>query len=199
MHGVLPEHVERPVEHLVILGTPHERGPAGPERGVAVVDPDAGRALRRSAIVELVGTVSPAPRSTRVKATAISPASRVLAMIVLADDSAQAALEGLLDDVANPCCSTRWWSSRYLSTVPSVVATACSSRLADPETTERRRPVDRLGDARRLVEVEVAHRLDGGRDLAGELPRCIPAPAAARSPLRDRTRDARPSGTGSDA
>ena len=41
--------------------------------------------------------------------------------------------------------------------------------LGRPEATQRRRPVDRLGDARRLVERQPAQRLDGAGDLACEL------------------------------
>ena len=59
----------------------------------------------------------------------------------------------------------RSWSSRYLRIVPSVTSTACSSSCVRPERGERLRPVDRLGDARRLVELELAQRLDRRRDL----------------------------------
>ena len=37
--ATLPEHLERPVVDLVVLGAAHERRPAGPVRVVAVVDP----------------------------------------------------------------------------------------------------------------------------------------------------------------
>ena len=67
-----------------------------------------------------------------------------------------------------PCSRTRSWSSRYFRIVPSVTSTVCSSSRVGAERRERLRPVDRLGDARRLVELEVAQRLDRGRDVARE-------------------------------
>ena len=95
---------------------------------------------------------------------------------------------------------TRSWSSRYLRTVPSVTSTASFvERASRPSARERVRPVDRLGDTRRLVQLEVAERLDRGRDLRGERLRAPPAPGAARSRARARSRGARSSGRGSAA
>ena len=71
--------------------------------------------------------------------------------------------------------------------------------LADAEAAERGGPVDRLGDARRLVQRQLAQRGDGGGDLAGERLADLRAPAAARWRPRGRSRGARPSGTGSAA
>ena len=49
---------------------------------------------------------------------------------------------------------TRWPSSRYFTTAPSVAATAARRAWSLPEQRQRPGPVDGLGDARRLVEAE---------------------------------------------
>ena len=49
-----------------------------------------------------------------------------------------------------------------------MASTCRASSCGAAERGERLRPVDRLGDAGRLVQVEVAQRLDRARDLAGE-------------------------------
>ena len=50
---------------------------------------------------------------------------------------------------ATPCCSTRWWSSRYLSTVPSVDITLRSSSLVTPSRPFTPNP----GEVRSVFEV----------------------------------------------
>ena len=67
---------------------------------------------------------------------------------------------------------------------PSVRSTAAASRRSTPSRLERRQPVDRLGDARRLLHVAVAHARDRVRDLHGERLRRALARGGARSPPR---------------
>ena len=55
------------------------------------------------------------------------------------------------------------WSSRYLSTEPRVSSTASSSSVLEAEQLRGVHPVDRLGDARRLLHVEAAQPLHGAR------------------------------------
>ncbi len=57
-----------------------------------------------------------------------------------------------------PPARTSSWSSAYFSTVPSVRSIASASRRLHAEQLQRGHPVDRLGDARRLLQVGVAQR-----------------------------------------
>jgi hypothetical protein len=83
----------------------------------------------------------------------------------------EAALERLLDDLGDAAllARTRSWSSRYFSTAPRVASTRALVELgATPNAASACRPVDRLGHARRLVQVPGAHRLHRAGHLAGE-------------------------------
>ena len=68
-----------------------------------------------------------------------------------------------------PCCATRSLVLAVLEhRAERGVDRRVSSSSVAPSAAERLRPVDRLGDAGRLVQVESAQRLDRGRHLAGE-------------------------------
>ena len=198
--GVLPEHPERPVEQAEVLRAAHERRPRRPSRRRRGRSTPTAPSASANDTTALTGTASPAPRSTRANATAIASGVVVGAAVAgIGVSVSSRAASACLTMSARPCCSTRSWSSRYLSTVPSVAATACSSSWRDAEAAERGGPVDRLGDARRLVQRQVAQRGDGGGDLAGERLADLAAPAGARWRPRGRSPGARPSGTGSAA
>ena len=57
-------------------------------------------------------------------------------------------------------------SSSYLRTTPSVSSTSSGVEFRGPERQERRRPVERLGDARHLGQVGLAQAMDEPDDLA---------------------------------
>ena len=63
---------------------------------------------------------------------------------------------------------TRRMSSSYLRTTPRVSSTTSPRQLARAERQERRRPVERLGDAGDLREVGLAEAMDEADDLAGQ-------------------------------
>ena len=69
----------------------------------------------------------------------------------------------------------------------------------DAEQAQGREPVDRLGDARRLLHVGVAHARDGVGHLHGQRLRRALDRAGARSPPRARASGRRSSDTGSGA
>ena len=87
-------------------------------------------------------------------------------------------------------CRTSWsrpaaritsWSSSYLSTEPSVRFDGRGVERARSRAAQRRQPVDRLGDARRLLHVGVAHARDRVGDLDRERLRARPSRAGGRS------------------
>ena len=133
-----------------------------------------------NAWVELAGTRSPTPRRIWLYATAICDGSvrrssdggsarvRTRRRCLQVHPCASPFSNACLTTSAMPCCSTRWPSSRYLTTAPSVLVDHRLVELCRAEPSERHRPVDRLGDARRLVEVEFAERLDRTGHLAGQ-------------------------------
>ena len=90
-------------------------------------------------------------------------------------------------------------SSWYLSTDPSVVSTTPCVELHDSERRQRLRPVDRLRDTRRLLEVEPAQAAARTPRPRARASRATPGTAARRSrPLAPET-DGRSSGRGSGA
>ena len=90
-------------------------------------------------------------------------------------------------------------SSWYLSTEPSVVCTFSASSSLLAERRQRVRPVDRLGETGRLLQVEL--RAARRRTPPPRRPAAPgrPARAASRSPSRARATDGRSSGRGSGA
>ena len=134
----------------------------------------------------------PARRSTRANATAIRSGGRCRAA-----RQAPRAIAG--DQIGEP---VRADALLVLAVLENRAERRVDRRLVEPRATERRerlRPVDRLGDARRLVEVERAQRFGRGRDIARQRVGYLAARARARSRARVRSRDARSSGTGTGA
>ena len=82
---------------------------------------------------------------------------------------ARAAVERLLDDVGEAVLLDALVVFAVLQHGAERGRHALLVELADTQPAERGRPVDGLGDARRLVEIEVAHGLDRSRDLPGEM------------------------------
>ena len=72
---------------------------------------------------------------------------------------------------ARPSARATSWSSRYFSTDPSVRSTDSRVERADAEQHRRIDPVDRLGDARRLLHVDAPQPLHRRGDLLGQLRR----------------------------
>ena len=124
-------------------------------------------------------TRSPAVRSVRAKCTMLV-ASLPLARIRrgrrfgqrvhhrVAQPSGSAAMSDFtlrrISAASEPC--RRWMSSWYFSSTPSVSLMVVGIEVERVQLRQRRRPVDRLGDARRLEEVELAQLLHEADDLA---------------------------------
>ena len=123
-------------------------------------------APRRTRASLPTGTSRPAPRSRRGEADREAVELRC----------AGTGRAGFRHCVPSPCrtsCSqprrlVRSWSSRYFRIVPSVTSTDVLVDGRAAERGQRVRPVDGLGHARRLVELELAQRLDRRGHLAGE-------------------------------
>ena len=69
---------------------------------------------------------------------------------------------------ATPCWRTRSWSSRYLSTVPSVASTGVARRAGSRRARPARRPSRSSRRPRAACRAQPAQRLDRRRDLAGQ-------------------------------
>ena len=69
---------------------------------------------------------------------------------------------------ARPRSRTNAWSSRYLSTEPSVTSTTSGASRSAPSSGERGDPVDRLGHPGRLLQVERAQAGRCRRRLLGD-------------------------------
>ena len=100
---------------------------------------------------------------------------------------------------SRPAARMTSWSSPYLSTEPSVRLDGRGVQLLDAEQAQRPQPVDRLGDAGRLLHVAGAHARDRVRDLDGQRSATSPARGGARSRPRAAASGSRSSGRGSGA
>ena len=118
----------------------------------------------------LTGVSTPSPRSTLAKH------DRQLGgrLPRFRSRSAGLAPDGLLDDVGEAVLGDALVVLAVLEHGAERGRHRLLVELADAETAEGGGPVDRLGDAGRLVQVERAQRLDGGGDLAGQRARRRP-------------------------
>ena len=183
-----------------------QRGPSGPVDVVALGgEPDRGQSAgerhRRAGGSTSRPARPAAPARTPPRSGPARPArwTAHCPRACRAGPSGTARHRGLDDRRRRRAARTRSWSSRYLRIVPRVASTAARRACASPSAASACGPVDRLGDARRLVQLEAAQHLDRRRDLAGERVAAPPAPSAARSRARARSRGARSSGRGSGA
>ena len=160
-----PPAVEDPVVHLAVVAAADEHGRTGGPDLLPIADVDerqgAGEVDRRAR----GRSRGPAARSARPNPTA-SPSSRRPSTSRVASGrrgrvrlgSARSCSSGAharvggrrLGQVARATSSPRTcrMSSSYLRTTPSVSSTSSGRQLARAERQERRRPVERLGDAR---------------------------------------------------
>src|SRR3954469_14077050 len=107
------------------------------------------------------GTSRPAPRNTRANPTA--------SRSITGSSGSGTALRGRSHELFDP---GRARALLVLAVLEDGAERDLDRVLVDgaaPERGERVRPVDGLGDSRWFVELEVAHRLHRGRDLAREL------------------------------
>src|SRR5215207_10383791 len=136
----------------------------------ARVDTPTAPSASANRMVVPTGTSSPAPRSTRAKPTAkrSSPIEGVIESV-----TSGTALRGPFGRAAHQLLDPgRPRALLVLAVLEDRAQRDLDRVLVDggaSERGERVRPVDRLGDARRLVELEVAHGFHRGRDLAREL------------------------------
>src|SRR6478672_8373799 len=111
-----------------------------------------------NAIVLPSGTSSPAPRNRRANPTANRSSST----------TSGTALDRRVDELTE---TVRAGAFLVFAVLQDRAERDVDRTLVDrqgAERGERIRPVDRLGDARRLVELELAEGLHRGRDLAGQ-------------------------------
>ena len=161
-------------------GPAQRRAEAGRRRGTQVGRRTARRLRRRRGSGAVVGRVGHGARRRRRRSR--GPLDR-----------------GLDQRRRAPGPATRSWSSWYLRSAPSVSARPSASQLVAAERHERLGPVERLGHARRLHELEVADALHERRDLAGQALGRRRAAGCARSRPRARGRGGRSSGRGTGA
>ena len=125
-----PERVEGAVVGGDVVGTAHERRPAGPV--------DAGRgarptqsSARANPIVEPTGTSMPGAAQRPANATATAVGVRIRPTSAVHDRQALAQARRARAS-SRPCARTRAWSSWYFRIVPSVASTDRSSSRAAP-------------------------------------------------------------------
>ena len=139
---------EHRVEGLDLRRVGHEHGAGGPVQPPARDRPDEReRACEaRPSAPGVIGT----PTSCRRRLNAPTSGGRSSSIVSTPNAGAQSPAR---TSWSRPAARITSWSSSYFSTEPSVRSTAAASRLLDAEQAQRRQPVDRLGDARRLLHV----------------------------------------------
>ncbi len=161
--------------------------------------PASGSASSASATRSLpIG--SPAARSTRAKWTTLRASRPDDAPMVTSRRPLTRPRPAARAAAAPPRCPASCaMSSWYFSSTPSVSSTTAGSSVDRIELEQRARPLDRLGDAGSLEQLDAAQPLHERDDLARE-PRLDAGDASgARSRIRAPRRGSRPSGRGSGA
>src|SRR5262245_9033083 len=123
-----------------------------------------------NAIVLPIGISSPAPRRSRAKPTACRVRSPGTVRSVAASGTA---LHCGMDELAEPVRARSFLVFAVLQDRAECDVDRVLVDLGVSQRGERVRPVDRLGNTRWLVQLQLTQRFDCRRNLSGEVPRDI--------------------------
>ena len=153
------EAAEHPVVRRDLVAARDQGAAAGPVEVEQVGRVERCRRLRSRSARRRSRPARPRPRSSRAKSTSVR---------TKASSSGTLRRPQAPEAISSRLARTSSRSSRSLTTAPRVSDDRPRVELGLAEHLEGAHPVDRLGDAGRLGQVEVAQPVDGGDHLAGQ-------------------------------